>query len=66
MAEDEIGWHHQFNRHEFEQTLKDGGRQGSLVCGSPQGHKELGITEQQNEKKTYQLYSLLFVCSSFP
>ena len=24
MAEDEIGWHHQFNRHEFEQTLKDG------------------------------------------
>ena len=24
------------------------------------------VTEQQNEKKTYQLYSLLFVCSSFP
>ena len=66
MAEDEIGWRHQFNGHEFEQTLKDGERQGSPVCGSPQGYKELGMTEQQNEKKSYQLYSLLFVCGSFP
>ena len=29
MTEDEmIGWHHQLNRHEFEQTLGDGERQG--------------------------------------
>ena len=25
------GWHHQFNGHEFEQTLGDGEGQGSLV-----------------------------------
>ena len=30
-----IGWHHQLNGHEFEQTLEDGEGQGSLVCCSP-------------------------------
>ena len=29
MTEDEmVGWHHQFNQHELEQTLGDGERQG--------------------------------------
>ena len=33
VAEDEmVGWHHQLNGHEFEQTLGDGEGQGSLVC----------------------------------
>ena len=32
------------NRHEFEQALGDGEEQGSLVCCSPWGHKELGTT----------------------
>ena len=33
MTEDEmVGWHHQLNGHEFEQTPGDGGGQGSLVC----------------------------------
>ena len=31
--------------HEFEQTLGDGEGQGSLVCCSPYGHKELDMTE---------------------
>ena len=32
MTEDEmVGWHHQFNRHEFEQALGDGEGQGSLA-----------------------------------
>jgi len=36
MTEDEmVGWHHQLNQHEFEQTLGDGEGQGSLVCCSP-------------------------------
>ena len=48
MTEDKmVGWHHQLNVHEFEQTLGDGGGQGSLVCCSPWGHKELDPTEQQ-------------------
>ena len=41
-----VGWHPQFNEHEFEQAPGVGDGQGSLVCCSPQGHKELDTTEQ--------------------
>ena len=48
-AEDEmIKWHHQINGHEFEQTPGDGKGQGSLVCYSPWGHKELDMTQWLN------------------
>ena len=40
------GWHHQFNEHKFEQTPGDRKGQGSLVCYSSQGHKELDMNEQ--------------------
>ena len=47
MTEDEtVGWHHQLDGHELEQALGVGGGQGSLVCCSSWGHKELDITEQ--------------------
>ena len=42
-----IGWHHRFNGHEFEQALGNSEGQGSLACCSPTGHKELDVTEQQ-------------------
>ena len=46
MTEDEIvGWHHQLDRHEFEQLLAVGDRQGSMACCSPWGCKELDTTE---------------------
>ena len=46
MTKDEmVGWHHQFNGHEFEQTSRDGEGQKSLVCCSPWGCKELDMTE---------------------
>ena len=46
MTEDEmVGWHHQLNGHEFEQTPGDGVGQGSLVCCSSWGCKELNRTE---------------------
>ena len=33
MTEDEmVGWHHQFNGHEFDETQGDNEGQGSLVC----------------------------------
>ena len=49
MTEDEmVGWHHQFNGHEFEQTLGVGDGQGCLVCSSPWGHKESDTTERLN------------------
>ena len=39
-----VGWHHQLSRHESEKTLGDGEGQGSLVCCSLWGYKELDIT----------------------
>ena len=46
MTEDEmVGWHHQLDGHEFEQASGAGDEQGSLVCCSPWGHKELNMTE---------------------
>ena len=45
-TEDEmVGWHHQLNGYEFEQTLGVGDGQGGLACCSPWGHKELDATE---------------------
>ena len=41
-TEDEmVGWHHRLNGHGFEPTSGDCERQGSLVCCSPLGLKEL-------------------------
>ena len=52
MTEDEmIGWHHQLNGHEFEQTPGDGEGQGSLACCSPCVCKESDTTEQLNHNK---------------
>ena len=45
MIEDEmVGWHHRLGGCEFERALGDSGGQGSLVCYSPWGHKELDTT----------------------
>ena len=46
MAEDEmVGWHHQLNGHEFEETPGSGDGQGRLACCSPRGRKESDMTE---------------------
>ena len=37
MTDEMVGWHHQFNGHEFEQAPGDGEGQGSWVCCSPWG-----------------------------
>ena len=39
-----VGWHLQFNRHEFEKTLGNHERQGSLAWCSPWALKELDMT----------------------
>ena len=45
-TEDEmVGWHHQLNGHEFEQTPGDSEGQGSLACWSPWDCKESDMTE---------------------
>ena len=47
MTEDEmVGLHHQLNGHEFEQAPGVGDGQGSLLCCSPWGCKELDTTER--------------------
>ena len=57
-TEDEIvGWHHQRNGHEFEQTLGNTDGQGSLAHWSPWGHKESDRTEQLNNKSGIQGFS---------
>ena len=48
MTEEMVGWHHQLNGNEFEQTPGDGEGQGTLVCCSPWGHKESDVTERLN------------------
>ena len=54
MTEDEmVGWHHQLNGHEFEQTPGDGEGQGSLACCSPWVRKELDMTEQLNDEGSH-------------
>ena len=43
-----VGWHHQSDGHEFEQTPGGSEGLGGLACCSPWGHKELDMTEQLN------------------
>ena len=51
-TEDEmIGWHPLLDGHKFEQTLGYGEGQGSLVCCSPWGCKELDTTWQLNSEQ---------------
>ena len=45
-----VGWHHQLNEHEFEQTSGDSEGQGSPGCCRPYGNKELGTAQQANNK----------------
>ena len=45
------GWCHQLDGHEFEQALGVGDEQGSLMCYSPWGHKELDTTERLNKSE---------------
>ena len=68
MAEDEmVGWHHQLNGHEFEQTLGDNEGQGSLsflVCCNLWGCKESYTTGLLNNNVPSQsiLHSVLNPC----
>ena len=43
-----VGWHHQLNGHEYEQSPVGSERQGSLACCSLRGHKKLDTTWQLN------------------
>ena len=49
-----VGWHHQFNGHEFKPTLEDSEGQGSLAFCSLWGCKELNMTELLNNNNKLQ------------
>ena len=56
MTEDEmVGWNHQLDGHEFEQALEVGDGQGSVVCYSPWGHKESGMTNNNAKKLIFKI-----------
>ena len=44
-----VGWHNWRDGHEFEQALGVGDRQGSLVCCTPWGRKEVDMTDDWTE-----------------
>ena len=56
MAKDDpVGWHHQLNGHEFQQTQGDSCRHRSLACCSPWGHKESDKTATENTSQSVTL-----------
>ena len=50
-----VGWHHQFDGHEFEQALGVGDRQRSLVCYSP------GVAKSQTQLSSWTELNLHFL-----
>ena len=38
-----VGWHHRLDGHELEQTMGDSEGQGSLVCCSLRGGREIMV-----------------------
>ena len=54
-----VGWHHQLNGYEFEQTLGDSEEQGSLACCSPWGLKESDTSEPLNNNNKTCIKCLL-------
>ena len=67
-TEDEmVGWHHQLNRHEFEQTPGNSEGQGSLACCSPwdlRVGQDL-VTEQQQHGWIHAASPLLLLLIHF-
>ena len=61
-----VGWHHQLDRHEFEQTLGDGKGQRNLVCCRPRGHKESDRAERLNNNNKIRTDNPIpWGCSTF-
>ena len=61
VTEDEIvGWHHQLNGHDYEQTPGYSEGQGSLACWSLWGHKESDRTEWFNWQVVEQWWYLKY------
>ena len=53
-----VGWHHWLNGHEFEQIPGYCEGQGSLVCWSTRGGKELDMSERLNNNNNLYRWKL--------
>ena len=53
-----VGWHHQLNGHEFEQTLGDSKGERSLACCGSWGCKESDVTELLNNNNNTERVAL--------
>ena len=62
MEDEMVGWHHRFDGHEFEQAPGVSDGQGSLVCCSPWGSKELDMTEWLSWIELLSMHLILYVC----
>ena len=51
-----VGWHHRLDGHEFEQTPRGSKGQGSLVCCSLWGCRQLDTTEQLNNNSIHSFW----------
>ena len=49
-----VGWHHQFNGYDFEQTPGESEGQGSLACSSTWGHEGSAMTEQLKQQGSHR------------
>ena len=67
VTEDEIvGWHHQLNGRELEQTLEDSERQGSLVCCCPWDRKESDMTATEQQLVQFPMRSIRIPSMGLP
>ena len=62
------GWHHQLNGHEFEQAVKDGEGEGSLVCCSPWGQSRMPLSNRTtaHTRRTPEWEALLLFSKVLP
>ena len=56
-----VGWHHQLNGHELEQTPGDNDGLGTLACCSPRGLKE-SYTTKQLKNNNLGLCVFVYIC----
>ena len=52
--DDMVGWHHQFNGYDFEQTPGESEGQGSLAYSSTWGHEGSPMTEQLKQQDSHR------------
>ena len=60
-----VGWHHQINVHEFEQTLGNGEGQGSLACYSPWGLRVGCNLSTEQQQGMFLKWTIRFICNIY-